>query len=135
LLGLDFIQLHGKGAREQYDDLPPDIPKLYVVDVKSDGEYTMDRQLSENDLVLFDSKGGGTGRPFDWEKFSKPLHPRWLLAGGLSPDNITTALTSLDPWGVDVASGVNDEGGIRKDRAKLQRFLSHISKFYDLTRN
>ncbi|KAJ8908999.1 hypothetical protein NDN08_005698 [Rhodosorus marinus] len=106
--GLDFVQLHGKASRDQYDGLPPETPKLYVVDVKSNGEYTIDRPLSEKDLVLFDSKGG---------------------------DNITTALTSLDPWGVDVASGVNDEGGIRKDRAKLQRFLSHISKFYDLTAN
>jgi len=125
--GLDRIQLHGKPCRQQYHALPPDSRKIYVVDVMPDGSYQLDVDLaSSQDLLLFDSKGGGTGRSFDWDNFRPPAGVPWLLAGGVSEANVAQAVHMLTPWGIDVASGVTDASGVRKDRARLTRFLKAI---------
>ena len=84
------------------------------------------------DMMLFDSAPleailpGGTGHVFDWTLMrewngSKP----WLLAGGLTPENVKQAITVSGASGVDVSSGVEQAPGI-KDHAVIQRFLSAI---------
>lgn len=125
-IGLDYVQLHGSKARRSYVLLPGDVKKIFVVDVNADGSYDVDQDLSEDDLVLFDSKGGGTGRAFDWDRFQPPQTRAWLLAGGLSEKNIEEAILGLQPWGVDVASGVSDMGGIRKDPRRLEEFIQKV---------
>jgi phosphoribosylanthranilate isomerase len=84
------------------------------------------------DRVLVDAKvgavSGGTGRTFNWEVAKLVLHSqkdlKIVVAGGLRPENVAEAVHALDPWGVDVASGVEREPGF-KDRAKLQRFIKN----------
>jgi len=82
--------------------------------------------------VLVDSRvgrlGGGTGVSFDWKSASQVFgaHGRNLhliAAGGLKPQNLASAIELMTPWGVDVASGVEDSPG-RKDPQKLADFLS-----------
>jgi phosphoribosylanthranilate isomerase len=88
------------------------------------------------DRVLIDSKvgaaSGGTGVAFDWlaarEAFaSAPSGLHLIVAGGLRPDNVARAIAQLQPWGVDVASGVEASPG-RKDPARLAAFIDNARK-------
>ncbi|HWZ51996.1 MAG TPA: phosphoribosylanthranilate isomerase [Granulicella sp.] len=98
--------------------------------------------------VLIDAKvgnaGGGTGRSFDWKAARIALTANQagnqktdqdtdhaasrkidlIVAGGLRPENVAEAIQSLEPWGVDVASGVEASPG-RKDPLKLKRFFEN----------
>lgn len=86
------------------------------------------------DSFLFDTfhaEGfGGSGRTGDWGKFARHLvrHPEktWILAGGLSPENIAVAVTQTGALFVDVNSGVESAPGV-KDAAKLRRFVDNLS--------
>jgi phosphoribosylanthranilate isomerase len=71
---------------------------------------------------------GGTGVPFDWDEARKAIFEnaaarnRLVAAGGLTPANVTEAIATLRPWGVDVVSGVEAAPG-RKDGAKVREFV------------
>jgi len=94
------------------------------------------RNLSEQGIVervLIDSKvalaTGGTGISFDWDAARSVFENtegelRLILAGGLRPDNVTEAIRRLNPWGVDVSSGVEAVPG-RKSPEKLAAFISN----------
>ena len=69
---------------------------------------------------------GGQGRSFDWSTLPRMQRP-WLLAGGLTPANVTQALRVARPWGIDVSSGVESSPGI-KDALKLQHFFREIHR-------
>ena len=77
-----------------------------------------------------EDKFGGTGICSDWDKFSSLqksfCSKKWILAGGLSPQNIQLALNSTDAQIVDVNSGVEKSPGV-KDSQKLERLFSKIS--------
>lgn len=70
---------------------------------------------------------GGTGHRADWSLARQAaVHtPRLLLAGGLTPDNVIDSMHSVQPWGVDVSSGVEAEPG-RKDHAKVRAFIAAV---------
>lgn len=78
----------------------------------------------------FDSeKIGGTGKLGNWDsaaemkKLGKPL----ILAGGLNPGNVAEAIAAVQPWGVDVSTGVEKEPGV-KDIRKVKRFISAVRR-------
>ena len=78
----------------------------------------------------FDSKKiGGTGTLSSWDravemkKLSKPI----LLAGGLNPDNVAKAIQAVQPWGVDVSTGVEKKPGV-KDIRKVKKFIESVRK-------
>ncbi len=84
------------------------------------------------DAILIDSHttyaAGGTGVTFDWDSASKSLFQntggrKLVVAGGLTPMNVATAITTLKPWGVDVVSGVELAPG-RKDPGKVRAFVA-----------
>ena len=72
---------------------------------------------------------GGTGQTGDWA-VAQSLAARVpiLLAGGLRPDNVAQATSQVQPWGVDVASGVERASGV-KDKAKMKRFIEEVHKY------
>jgi phosphoribosylanthranilate isomerase len=85
-----------------------------------------------NDAVLVDSFSmttrGGTGQAYDWGLAAVTLFKvtgkSKVAAGGLTPDNVAEAIATLNPWGVDVVSGVEFAPG-RKDPAKVRAFIAN----------
>lgn len=87
--------------------------------------------------LLLDSgtpdKPGGTGQVFDWEKAMaiaeeiKRQGLKLVLSGGLKPDNVHRAIELLQPWGVDVSSGVEAMPG-KKDPLKIRNFITSVRK-------
>ena len=76
------------------------------------------------DIVMVDSDTPGSGRVFDWSLAEgAPGGIRLLMAGGLTPENVATAIAKVRPWGVDVATGVEMSPG-RKDPALLRAFIN-----------
>lgn len=125
-IGLSIAQLHGNSCRRAVlsSPLPPTISVVDVVDVAPDGSYDRDPGFSVLGSLwtLYDAKGGGTGRTFDWGRFSLP-DSEWFLAGGLNPDNVRGAVQALRPSGLDVASGVASGDGCKKDEQRLRKFF------------
>src|SRR5438270_5922 len=77
--------------------------------------------------LLFDS-GGGTGRRFDWSLLaSYERRKPFLLAGGITPDNVAAAISFVRPDAIDVASGVESSPGI-KDRAKIEKLIERVRR-------
>jgi len=70
---------------------------------------------------------GGSGRTFEWSRLPRDLQAPILLAGGLHPDNVFEAVTSVLPWGVDVSSGVESSPGI-KDGEKMRLFVEAVRR-------
>jgi phosphoribosylanthranilate isomerase len=88
------------------------------------------------DAILLDSgsaaQRGGTGVPFDWNEMAPVASAIGevlpvIVAGGLNPDNVADALERLNPWGVDVVSGVERERG-KKDETKLREFVGAVRR-------
>ncbi len=81
-------------------------------------------------LVDAEAKGayGGTGIALDWKMLAGlDLGRPWILAGGLTPENVLAAIRAAGPNGVDVASGVESSPG-RKDPEKVRRFITMARK-------
>lgn len=114
---IDIVQLHGHETPEMVRLVARETGKLVWKAFKVRSEDDLSRAAdSPSDLILLDN-GYGTGQSFDWSLLSRPLERPWLLAGGLTPENIPQALDQLSPWGVDLSSGVETEGW--KDREKI----------------
>jgi phosphoribosylanthranilate isomerase len=78
--------------------------------------------------LLIDGPAAGSGTAFDWEAAAAlRTLPRWILAGGLRPENVAAAIARLDPPAVDVASGVEVEPGI-KDPRRLRAFFDAVAQ-------
>jgi phosphoribosylanthranilate isomerase len=81
-----------------------------------------------SDLMILDTykqgQGGGSGETFSWSSIQN-VHRKYLLAGGLNPQNVKRAIRLLHPFGVDVASGVESEPGI-KDKNLLTEFIKNV---------
>jgi phosphoribosylanthranilate isomerase len=85
-------------------------------------------------LLDADVKGefGGTGVALDWGKIGNPKPGKpWILAGGLTAENVANAIRLTRPNGVDVAGGVETSPG-RKDPLKVKRFIDNAKKGFDI---
>jgi len=123
---LDLVQLSGSRSNEMIDGL--DAPAIEVLHVgpETQAEALAGRafETSARMLLLDTARAGeygGTGETFDWSLIPD-LHRDFLLAGGLTADNVHTALDTVKPWGVDVSSGVERNGA--KDQQMIREFIS-----------
>lgn len=129
---LELVQLHGNRARIALPVLLQEKKVIYVLHVNKDGELMneiADEECSLVDWILVDSAKGGSGKGFNWTKFKLPYigsKNGWLLAGGISPENVREALTTLHPTGIDVSSGICGPDGVQKDLSMITSFMSSV---------
>jgi len=122
--GVKAVQLHGRETPEQARQVAASI--RYVI--KAFGADSPDVSRADQfgtDMVLLDAPSPGSGRVFDWRLAAEvPDGLRLILAGGLDADNVSDAIEAVEPWGVDVSSGVEAEPG-KKDPSKVRRFIAN----------
>lgn len=124
--GVEWLQLHGKEPSNVVEALLPAVYKAVRIATAADVAETA---RYPGELLLVDSKIegvlGGTGRSFDWSLVSELCRARKIvLAGGLTPENVSRAIEAVRPYGVDVASGVDRNGDVRrKDPERVRRFV------------
>lgn len=121
---LDYIQYHGDETNEFIQQVGLPSIKAFSIRTKED---VLQAASYDVDYYLFDAPGtdyrGGSGHSFDWALLDEINIPREkiILAGGLNPDNITAAVRLVQPAGVDVSSGVEQDGV--KNEALIKSFL------------
>lgn len=126
--GLNLLQFHGQETPEYCLQFGMMTMKAFRI---RDASSLREIPKYQTDSYLLDSyvpgKAGGTGEKFNWElavqahEFSKPI----FLAGGLTPVNVSFAVQTVKPFGVDVSSGVEISPG-KKDPKKMRDFVAAV---------
>lgn len=127
LCNLDILQLHGRESPSYCESF-----ELKIVKAIRAMDYSVLELLSQYkvDAFLLDAYvpnvPGGTGKTFDWgiARRAKDFG-RIILSGGLNPDNVGKAIEKVEPYGVDVSSGVEVMPG-KKDPEKLRAFFDAV---------
>lgn len=122
---IDIVQLHGNEDEDYIKELRrfTDKPIIKAFCIKRE-EDVIKANESTVDYVLLDA-GMGSGNVFDWMLINKINRP-YFLAGGLSLENAGKAIELLNPYALDVSSGVEKNG--LKDKGKMAAFVDAIRK-------
>jgi phosphoribosylanthranilate isomerase len=140
--GLTMIQMHGDNEDPHVADLILECRE----DLKILASISMQQPKPERSAMMWGpdvisaflldsgnaSKYGGTGKSFDWQTTLPSVEVisrlgKIIVAGGLTPTNVTEAIRILKPWGVDVVSGVEASPG-KKDPEKVRAFIEAVRK-------
>jgi phosphoribosylanthranilate isomerase len=140
-LRVNTIQICDRLTEGSYQDLRDALPGVSLVQVVHvTGPEAVDEAIAvapHVDAILLDSGNqslaikelGGTGRTHDWtlsRKIREAIEVPLFLAGGLNPSNVAAAIREVQPFGIDVCSGLRTEG--RLVREKLEAFIDRIHK-------
>jgi phosphoribosylanthranilate isomerase len=123
---LSAVQLHGDESPEYCHELAGQ----YVIKVFRAGDG-VDVETYGVDAIMLDTKDdllrGGTGRVFDWSiaQRTNDSTPKLFLAGGLSPENVAEAITTVRPYAVDACSSLEESPG-RKDHTRVRAFVKAV---------
>jgi len=128
--GLKALQLHGDESPEYCRQLAADnyVIKTFTVAGSFDPQLA---KMYEVQAIMFDTRDnnlrGGTGRVFDWSVAQqlRPLLPNLYLAGGLSPENVAEAVTTVRPYAVDACSSLELKPGI-KNHERVSVFIDAV---------
>jgi phosphoribosylanthranilate isomerase len=125
---LDLLQFHGDETPEQCEGHGR--PWFKALRVRPGDDLRAEAaRFSGARAILLDAYvpgvPGGTGERFDWKLIPVDLPRPLILAGGLTPDNVAEAISSVRPYGVDVSGGVEASRGI-KDAAKMAAFIQRV---------
>jgi phosphoribosylanthranilate isomerase len=132
-LRLDLLQFHGAETPERIEAIRREfaVPVMKVIAIESAADLAKaEPYFAVADRLLFDAKPpknsdlpGGNAVSFDWSILSGYKCPlQWMLAGGLTADNVTDAIRISGARAVDVSSGVESAPGV-KDAAKIAAFI------------
>lgn len=122
-LGLDAAHLHGDERPETTAAVAAGVRTVIKVLAAGDGAFDVVHEHRAG-IVMVDAPTPGGGVPFDWDVVGDlATQCRLLLAGGLHPGNVAGAVRHVQPWGVDVATGVEHGRGL-KDADVMQRFVA-----------
>ena len=127
--GMDLVQLHGDEALETCEKL--EFPWFKAFRVSAEFKMSLIKQYKQ-ETFLIDAYSkyhfGGSGQKIDFELARKASGlGKMILAGGLAPDNIEETIKKVQPWAVDVCSGVECKPGI-KDLGLVEKFIKKINK-------
>ena len=134
--GLTQLQLHGDESPEFCRDLKRWNASLSICKAFSVGGARPVPPCADYagaiDSVLLDTyvhgAPGGTGKTFDWSRVQHfPIHCPLILAGGLNPDNVEKAVLVVNPYAVDINSGVEDQPGI-KNHQLLAKLVANVRR-------
>jgi phosphoribosylanthranilate isomerase len=125
--GVKGVQLHGSETPDQVAEIVERGPghgvRWVMKAFGADSPNLRRADRYHTDLILVDAPSPGSGKVFDWHVTADvPDTVRLILAGGLTPENVGDAVSAVEPWGVDVSSGVESAPG-RKDATKVRRFI------------
>lgn len=134
----DYFQIHSDLSQSQLQEIGEEIEGkiIGVISIPRNTESTEEivtrarRIGNAADLLLLDTEGpgGGTGKVHDWDtslEIKNSLSTPLILAGGLTPSNVDKAIREVDPYAVDVASGVESEPG-KKDPQLVGKFFDRV---------
>lgn len=124
-LGFDYVQIHGKISEKLLSECKtPVIRAINVSGIESIGDI---ENLDNVKGILFDSAVPGSGKSFDWSMLERlPKTDKMLfLAGGLTADNVASAICQVHPYAVDVSSGVELSDKSGKDYQLVQAFIKN----------
>jgi phosphoribosylanthranilate isomerase len=133
--GLEIAQLHGNESAIYCKELGRTILKALRVKDRSTflamAEYRGRAGVRGFVLDAFSEQAyGGTGQMIDWQLAAEAAKAaNFLLAGGLTPDNVKKAIQAVQPYGVDVSSGVERAPG-KKDHEKVRAFIRAVNPHY-----
>lgn len=127
---LDLLQFHGSESAldcERYDR-----PYIKAVRVRqrSDIEQACQSYASARGILVdafVEGIAGGTGQSFDWSQATGNFGKDIILAGGLNPANVASAIRQVQPWAVDVSGGVEAAKGI-KDADRITHFMQEVQR-------
>ena len=140
--GVSTVQIVDELNEGSYDEIRNELPQIKIVQVLHvTGEETIDEAMklqAHVDFFLLDSGNpkaeiktlGGTGKVHDWkisQKLVKLVDTPVFLAGGLNFENVKQAIEMVQPYGVDVCSGVRTNGKL--DGENLKKFFRAITEF------
>jgi len=125
---LGLLQFHGEETNDQCNCFG--LPFIKSIPMKS-GTDLLSLMSAYPDAAGFlldawqpETRGGG-GIVFDWEQIPEGIHTPIVLAGGLTPANVATAIRTVKPYAVDVSTGVERDKGI-KSREKIEAFMREV---------
>ena len=131
----DMLQLHGHESPERVGAVKArfGLPVIKAIGVASAADVAAARSYDGvADWLLFDAKPapdatvpGGAGVVFDWELLRNITAAKWMLSGGLDPENVAAALRQTQAPAVDVSSGVESARGV-KDADKIAAFVAAV---------
>ena len=131
-----MLQLHGKESPARVREVKEryGLPVMKAVGVADEADLeTLERYLKVADQILLDAKApkgaelpGGNGLTFDWRLIAGRRWPvPWMLAGGLTPDNVGEAIARTGAPLVDASSGLETEPGV-KDIGRIKAFCEAV---------
>ena len=146
-VGLDMVQLHGSESAVVVRDCVAQLKSRptgtvpagrdlsraigLIKSIALNGSPVDLSGFDEDVLILLDAhdpaRHGGTGRTIDWDAARGIARTRpTILSGGLNPDNVSAAVAAVQPYGIDVSSGVESAPGV-KDAIRLRRFFEALN--------
>ena len=126
---LSLLQFHGDESPEFCEQF--DMPYIKVLRMRENVNVVAFAQKYANAsgilLDTYSKAGGGSGQTFDWNLIPDDVPLPLILAGGLNPDNVASAVEIVKPYAVDVSSGVESEPAV-KDHKKIEQFIKEVQR-------